>query len=374
MFSDSLITNICSGSHTITLTDANGCPSTMISGGNNQMTVPFVLSTTASIDFSSVVNVLCNSSATGSVSVLNPITNNANYSYSWENVNNPGVTISSNITASNLVSGTYVLLAHYSDSNNIIYPGCTSSDTVIISELPAVEISSNGIIAADCFGASTGSISTAVSGGTSPYIFSWSPAGGSSNIANNLSAGVYILSVLDANQCSSTKTFTVPQPNPLNVSISENNYLLSVSSLTGGTPPYSYSWRKSSAPNISIHGGASFLVTQGGSYYVIVTDANGCVQTSNSIQFNETNIGESAIGDIKIYPNPFREEATIDFGRSVSDVVIRVMDIYGKQIEIIEAKNMDRILISSRNKANGTYFLEIELDKNQVFYKKLIID
>ena len=116
------------------------------------------------------------------------------------------------------------------------------------------------------------------------------------------------------------------------------------------------------------------MVTQGGSYYVIVTDANGCVQTSNSIQFNETNIGESAIGDIKIYPNPFREEATIDFGRSVSDVVIRVMDIYGKQIEIIEAKNMDRILISSRNKANGTYFLEIELDKNQVFYKKLIID
>ena len=80
MASDSLITNVCSGSHTISLTDANGCSSAIINGGNNQVTVSFALSTTASIDFSSVVNVLCNSSATGSASALNPITNNTNYS------------------------------------------------------------------------------------------------------------------------------------------------------------------------------------------------------------------------------------------------------------------------------------------------------
>ena len=135
MPNDSLITNVCSGSHSITLTDANGCSSSIINGGNNQVIVPFALSTTASIDFSSVVNVLCNSSATGSASALNPITNNTNYSYSWENVNNPGVTVSGTTTASNLIAGTYVLLAHYSDSNNLnlIYPGCTSSDTFTIS-------------------------------------------------------------------------------------------------------------------------------------------------------------------------------------------------------------------------------------------------
>ena len=228
MPNDSLITNVCSGSHTITLTDANGCSSAIINGGNNQVTVPFSLSTTASINFSSVVNVLCNSSATGSVSALNPITNNTNYSYSWENVNNPGVTVSNTTTASNLIAGTYVLLAHYSDSNNLnlIYPGCTSSDTVTISELPAVEISSNGIVAADCFGASTGSINAAVSGGIPPYTFSWPPSGGSSNVASNLSAGTYTLNVLDANQCSDVDTFMVSQPDVLNVSITENNYLL----------------------------------------------------------------------------------------------------------------------------------------------------
>ena len=63
-----------------------------------------------------------------------------------------------------------------------------------ISELPAVEISSNGIVAAVVL--STGSINAAVSGGTPPYTFSWLPSGGSSN-ASNLSAGTYTLNVLD---------------------------------------------------------------------------------------------------------------------------------------------------------------------------------
>ena len=76
------------------------------------------------------------------------------------------------------------------------------------------------------------------------------------------------------------------------------------------------------------------MVTQGGNYYVIVTDANGCTQTSNSVLFNETSIGEAAISEIKIYPNPFRDEATIDLGKSVSDVVVRVMDIYLSLIHI----------------------------------------
>ena len=141
--------------------------------------------------------------------------------------------------------------------------------------------------------------------------------------------------------------------------------------MTGGVSPYSYSWRESSTPNVSIQGGTSFLVTEGGNYYVIITDANGCTQTSNSVLFNETSIGEAAISEIKIYPNPFRDEATIDLGKSVSDVVVRVMDIYGKVIEIIETKNRDKVLIKSRNKAKGTYFVEIEIDEDQIFYKKI---
>ena len=48
------------------------------------------------------------------------------------------------------------------------------------------------------------------------------------------------------------------------------------------------------------------------------------------------------------------------------------MDIYGKVIEIIETNNRDKVLIKSRNKAKGTYFVEIEIDKDQIFYLSLI--
>jgi hypothetical protein len=116
------------------------------------------------------------------------------------------------------------------------------------------------------------------------------------------------------------------------------------------------------------------LVTQGGTYYVIITDANGCKQTSNSILFNETSIEESEMVKIKIYPNPFRYEATIDIGRSVSEAVVRVMDIYGKTIEIREERDVNKVIINSANKAKGTYFVEIEIDKDQTFYKKLIMN
>ena len=50
---------------------------------------------------------------------------------------------------------------------------------------------------------------------------------------------------------------------------------------------------------------------------------------------------------------------------------IRDRDIYGKVIEIIETKNRDKVLIKSRNKAKGTYFVEIEIDEDQIFYKKI---
>ena len=61
-------------------------------------------------------------------------------------------------------------------------------------------------------------------------------------------------------------------------------------------------------------------------------------KTSNSGCLMRQAIGEAAISEIKIYRNPFRDEATIDLGKSVSDVVVRVMDIYGKVIEIIETR------------------------------------
>ena len=50
------------------------------------------------------------------------------------------------------------------------------------------------------------------------------------------------------------------------------------------------------------------------------------------------------------------------------------MDIYGKTIEIREERDINKVIINSAKKAKGTYFVEIEIDKDQTFYEKITIN
>ena len=59
-----------------------------------------------------------------------------------------------------------------------------------------------------------GSVDLTVSGGTPGYSFNWT--GGSSNEdPTGLSAGIYFVTVTDANGCSLTQVFEITQPNPI---------------------------------------------------------------------------------------------------------------------------------------------------------------
>src|SRR5690606_30680495 len=62
-----------------------------------------------------------------------------------------------------------------------------------------------------CYGANDGSIVLNVTGGSSPYTYSWSNAATSQSIAN-LIKGTYTVTVTDANNCSETVSFTIVEP------------------------------------------------------------------------------------------------------------------------------------------------------------------
>ena len=374
MNNDSIFTGVCSGSYTITLSDANGCSSSLINGGNNQQVVNANNTTSATIDNPNITHVLCAGLATGSMSVLNPVINNSNYTYSWQNANNPGVTIGNGTQVGSLASGSYVLLAHYGDSANLglPYPGCTTTDTAIITELPAIQISNNGITHVDCYGGNTGSISTIVNGGTAPYALQWNPViNPATPNVNNLIAGMYTLSVTDANLCQQVDTFEVIEPSALSASITENNFTLTVQAVNGGTPPYTYSWREQSSPNTSIGTGATYVVSNYGTYYVRVKDANDCIEISNSFTYNPTGIEES-VSLFSIYPNPFRDETTLDFGKNIQEATVSIVDIYGKKIAEYQIENTQTFTIRSGNMAKGVYFINVEVDES-VFFDKLIV-
>ena len=139
--------------------------------------------------------------------------------------------------------------------------------------------------------------------------------------------------------------------------------------VTGGTANYSYSWRESLNPTQHLQGGASYMVLVAGTYYCVVTDANACETMSNSFTYdNPTSIDISDIS-LKIYPNPFRERTTIDFGRVMIDGDVKVIDILGNVVDVYELKNQRELVIEKGTKSKGVYFVEVKINNNKIFKK-----
>ncbi len=138
-----------------------------------------------------------------------------------------------------------------------------------------------------CYGASTASASVVVStSGTFNYL--WSPGNYTTSTVNNLSAGIYSVSVNDGGCNTITVTINVTQPAVIISSLStqassicagQSAVLNSVNS--GGTPSYTVNWSTGAINTSSIT--VNPLITS--IYNYSVTDANNCIKTQ-SVQIN----------------------------------------------------------------------------------------
>ena len=225
------------------------------------VTAVLTISTGPSLSFSTN-NVSCYGAANGSATVIP--TSNGSYSYSWTN----GGT---SATINNLTPNTYTVTV--TDGN-----GCTKSGSVSITQPTALGLSISNT-AVSCKNGSTGIVTANPSGGTSPYSYAWSN-GATTQTVNNLTAGMYNVTITDANGCTKTGSATVTEPTELMLTSSsvpvkckgESNGSASVVA-SGGTAPYTYSWdkgaRTSTLSNVSA-----------GNYTVTVTDGNGCTKST----------------------------------------------------------------------------------------------
>ncbi|HJM16392.1 MAG TPA: T9SS type A sorting domain-containing protein, partial [Flavobacteriales bacterium] len=375
MIGDSILGDMCSGVWDVVLTDANGCSSSLILGGIGQETVTYNYITSSQVNQSTVQNVLCYGTSTGNLDVLSPNPNTTNYSYNWVNALT-GTSVGTGITISNLPAGTYVLEAQYMDglSFGLPYDGCTTRDTIEITEIDQIVIQSV-IRDVDCYDNNTGRISVnpnlggGITGGTPSYTLQWNPSGtGAGQTVNGLSEGTYSLSVTDANGCLEVDTFVVTEPDVLVANVTQNGATLTVN-VTGGTSTYTYSWRENSNPNQDLQGGTTYTVLTPGTYYCLVTDANACETMSNSFTYdNPTSIDISEIS-LNIYPNPFRDRTTVDFGRVMIDGEIKVIDILGNVVDVYELENQRELVIERGTKSKGVYFVEIKINNNKIFKK-----
>ncbi|MBI4931612.1 MAG: T9SS type A sorting domain-containing protein [Bacteroidetes bacterium] len=254
-------TGLAAGTYTVTVTDANGCTQTAIAT---------VSSTNGPNSFiSSSTNVTCNGGNDGSAT-SSATGGTLPYTYNWSPSGG------TNASATGLSAGTYSVTI--ADAN-----GCTSVTTATISE-PAALTTSVTTTNGTC-GSTTGSACVAVSGGTAPYTYSWSPVPGSTSCVTGLAAGTYTIAVTDASGCTQTATATIIVANApvvtiasqTNVSCNGGNDGTATSSVSGGTSPYTYSWSTVPAQTTVTATGLS-----AGNYIVTVTDASGCTSQSST--------------------------------------------------------------------------------------------
>ena len=144
---------------------------------------------------------------------------------------------------------------------------------------------------------SNGSITVNVVGGTTPYTYTLIyPTGNQLNITNsqttqifqNLSGGTYSVSVSDNSGCSSIQEVTLVAQNKftistqvLGTSCNQNNGTVTILTSTGSTLPLDYSVDGIQNVFDTNLTAVTFNNLTSGTHVVSVTDADGCVQTTN---------------------------------------------------------------------------------------------
>ena len=154
----------------------------------------------------------------------------------------------------------------------------TELNYITVNENPAA---SANVTDATC-GQSDGSISLTVSGGSSPYQYSWNPGSGTAATLSNIGSGNYTATVTDNNGCSSQLVVGVNDLGGPTATVSSNQTICEGASATinasGAGTNGSYTWDQGLG-NGSTHTVSPSSTTN---YSVTLTDEFGCTTTANT--------------------------------------------------------------------------------------------
>ncbi|PLW93215.1 MAG: hypothetical protein C0592_06765 [Marinilabiliales bacterium] len=288
------LTNIPAGWYILTVTDAHSCTiidSVFIAEPANPLMVNL-----------SATRVTCFGGSDGTVTA-EAAGGTAPYTYLWSNGN-------TTTFIDSLPAGFYSITVTDYYSN-------TTSDTIEVLQ-PDNFVFTDTIIDVSCYGLSNGEIDVTITGGTSPYYYEWLNSdyvlAALTEDISNMPADIYTLLLEDTMGCKATQTFTINQPDELELDLTVTDaYCYDGSSgaisstVAGGTPNYAYLW---STTDIT----ADISNIPAGTYYLTVTDDHNCfkmdsavVSQPDSIEIDYTTTPVSCTdqsdGTIIIYPN-----------------------------------------------------------------------
>ena len=263
--------------------------------------------------------------------------------------------------------------------------GCQFVDSVWIEAPPTLSLTLE-LSAIECFDGQDGAIQIdEVQGGTPPYQFALNGGIYQDNpLFTNLSAGLYEISVLDANDCEGVETLLINNPSPVVVALPQDTTIqlgdsIFIQAVTNVPPGdlNSIIWSDGNCINCNALMVAPIITT---SYSVSLTNKNGCTSTDEMIITVEK--------DRNVYiPNAFTpnndgiNDVFMIFADPRSVVKVNVLQIYdrwGEQLyELLDfppndpAFGWDGSLRGELlNPAVFVYWTEIEfVDGKKILYK-----
>lgn len=260
------VTPTVTSTYTVTYT-LNNCPSSPADGVVT-VNVPAVPNVVASGPLDLCPN--------GSVN----LTSDIGVQYVWSHDNSLNVQV---VTISN--TGTYTVTV--TDVN-----GCIATSLPVVVTVHSDPVATATGTDVRCFGGNDGmGFGSAVSG-TQPYAYSWNTVPPQLNqMANNLTAGTYIVTVTDLYGCRDNATIIITQPAQLIVLPLMNETVscyggsdgAATALANGGVAPYTFVWNTSPAQSNQVATGLA-----AGQVTITLTDDHGC-STNGSVNIIEPN-------------------------------------------------------------------------------------
>ncbi|MFH2096316.1 MAG: SprB repeat-containing protein, partial [Bacteroidota bacterium] len=252
------------GLYTVTVTDANGC---FINSSAFNITQPAALS----IVSEGATDITCNGDNDGTITII-AAGGTPPLSYDLGS----GPQANGSFTA--LSGGTYTVTV--TDNNS-----CTvESSALTVNEPAAISIDSEAYTDVQCNGTNDGTITVTASGGTGALSYNLGTGPHATGDFTGLDGGTFTVTVTDANGCTAqSSALIITEPSAIALSETHSDVTScggndgSIDLTTGGgTPGYTYAW---TGPAGFSAGTEDINTLIAGSYTVVVTDANLCVDS-----------------------------------------------------------------------------------------------
>ncbi|MEZ4774888.1 MAG: T9SS type A sorting domain-containing protein [Bacteroidia bacterium] len=359
---DSMVLGLSAGIYSVTVKDEFGCSDSKTLILNN------VGAASLSIDSLSFTPISCYGANDAGVCLVSS-GGTGPFTWSWSNGE-------SDSCAMALVPGENILImTDLLSCKSIISISVSEPDSILLNNIVVDDLS--------CNGDQSGGISVNAFGGTGQLSYSWDN-GQSGSTLNSLSAGSYLLTVTDENNCSLSRQIVVSEPDSLENIFTINDNTTAVPpyngnitvNISGGKAPYSITWRNDAGNFLSV--GQFVFGLAPGVYTADILDDNGCILLDTAVVGGVNKLTPESLGFTKFTIGPNPTDGWLFFEMELVKADFVKLVLFDSQGRLIMHTDKEQTLqwretMDLRSLPASIYILHISTSKGTII-KRLAID